>query len=70
MLSLLARVILDIVLSIQTSFAVILFVIVSCVLCLLALHTNYHAYNLHEPKCISGAGDAIHAESVHHHFPP
>nr|CCQ42994.1 alternative protein GRM7 [Homo sapiens] len=35
-----------------------------------ALHTNYHAYNLHEPKCISGAGDAIHAESVHHHFPP
>lgn len=58
------------VLSIQTPFAVILFVIVSCVLCLLALHTNYHTYNLHESKCVSGSGDAIHAESVHHHFPP
>lgn len=54
----------------SNSLAVILFVIVPCVLCLLALHTNYHAYNLHEPKCVSGSGDAIHAESVHHHFPP
>lgn len=70
MLSLLAIVILDITLSVKTPSAVILFVIVSCVLCLLALHTNHHAYNLHESKCVSGAGDAIHAESVHHHFPP
>lgn len=65
-----AIVVLGITLGVWPPSAVILFVIVSCVLCLLALHTNHHAYNLHEPKCISGAGDAIHAESVHHHFPP
>lgn len=40
------------------------------VFCLLALHTNYHTYNIHELKCFSGPGDALHAESVHHHLPP
>lgn len=70
MFSLLGLVTLDITSSMQTPSAVILFVIVPCVLCLLALHTNYHAYNLHEPKCVRGAGNAIHAESIHHHFPP
>lgn len=42
----------------------------SHVLCLLALHTNYHTYNIHELKCFSGPGDALHAEGVHHHLPP
>lgn len=70
MLSFPSQIILDIAISVQSATAVIVFVIVPCVLCLLALHTNYHAYNLHEPKCIGGAGDALHAESVHHHFPP
>ena len=64
------RVMLGIVLGVRPPSAATLSVRVSCVFCLLALHTNHHAYNLHEPKCISGAGDAIHAESVHHHFPP
>lgn len=56
--------------STAACFPVILFVIVSHVLCLLALHTNYHTYNIHELKCFSGPGDALHAEGVHHHLPP
>lgn len=66
-----AIVVLGISLGCSASSAVIS-LICNSVLCVMSpsSHTNHHAYNLHEPKCISGAGDAIHAESVHHHFPP
>ncbi|XP_039590185.1 metabotropic glutamate receptor 7 isoform X4 [Passer montanus] len=35
-----------------------------------ALHPNHHAHHLHEPERVGGAGDALHAQGLHHHLPP
>lgn len=35
-----------------------------------AVHPDYHADHLHEPECIRGPRDALHAQSLRHHLPP
>ena len=35
-----------------------------------AVYPDDHPYDLYEPECISSTGDALHAQSLCHYFPP